>query len=193
MKPIFRNSMFGFHKEDVARFIASQSKSHEKELLDLRKEQETIVSDYEKRIQVISDDLDKMEAFRVQSEKQQIAFSRLSEGSDRIKESLDKIFGELSEKEKQARVVNETQSELENRLEKAMTLCDKANRFDQLASVLSGIVAGKDPVSAQPEAFSLEPVNSVEPLDLTSLRAAIEELAALCREALSSVEELNRE
>ena len=26
MKPIFRNAMFGFHKEDVAHFIAKQNK-----------------------------------------------------------------------------------------------------------------------------------------------------------------------
>jgi DNA repair exonuclease SbcCD ATPase subunit len=185
--------MFGFHKEDVARFIASQSKSHEKELLELKKDQEILVADYEKKIHALSENLEKMSTIREESEKQQNAFLRLREGSEQIEEALDKILVELSEKEKQVSLVNDNNSELENRLEKAMTLCDKANRFDQLASVLSGIVSGQDPVTVQPEVLSLDPVASVDPIDLTSLRTSVEELNLLYKKVFASVEELNRE
>ena len=35
MKPIFRSAMFGFHRDDVANFIAKQSRQYEKKIAEL--------------------------------------------------------------------------------------------------------------------------------------------------------------
>ena len=42
MKPIFRNAMFGFNKEDVFHFITKQSKQYEQKISDISAEKEKI-------------------------------------------------------------------------------------------------------------------------------------------------------
>ena len=47
MKPIFRNAVFGFHKEDVAKFIGKQSNLYESKIDELKKQNELLLQTME--------------------------------------------------------------------------------------------------------------------------------------------------
>lgn len=88
MKPIFRNAMFGFHKEDVTKFIASQSKVQEKLILDLKNERDQMLRNYEDQIQKLQLDADELEHLREHHER----IERFSEMFSQWETKVKRLF-----------------------------------------------------------------------------------------------------
>ncbi len=133
MKPIFRNSMFGFHKEDVCNFISRQSRNYEERIKELTEENNRITCEleneknnslsYEKKAKILSD---------VESE----VFSLAS--------SIEEVLhcGELCDM--QNKEIKTAFMNMEEELEKAEAFREKAKKFDRLSGVLSSIFANKE-------------------------------------------------
>lgn len=85
-------------------------------------------------------------------------------------------------------------SELAERLKKESVYREKARRFDQLSSVLSGIVNGKTPdmdVTNNDTEDSTDFVASpAEPVDLALLREEIQNFTALHQDLLNAISRL---
>ena len=143
MRPIFRNAMFGFHKEDVAKFIASQSKQQEKAIADLNREREELVREYEERILGLQTEAEELERLRAQEDKFLALCAEISQKTvksgdltEQVKSSLDANDAAICELEK-------ANGELVERIKRDGVFREKAKKFDQLSCVLSGIVNGK--------------------------------------------------
>jgi len=176
MKPVFRNAMFGFHKEDVASFIGKQSKQYEKRIQEMEKEKQELVRENETLLQYRTDLAERENAEKILSEKLRV----LAEKSTEIRNATDDVV------QMSINLCADCKS-LQTDLDEAQTFRVKAEKFDQLTSVLGGIVNG-DVVLPQKE--NVEIKVSAPPLTdhenylalIRTQRQAICELSDLCSE-----------
>ena len=134
MEKSFRSAMFGFNKEDVSKFIYQQNKSYEKHLADKDAE-------LEKANAALADALKNEENWKANREKVDVLKELANEFrvcADSFAEALETEKKDLSSVECSYRAVTEKCEELES-------FRDKANKFDSLATALSGIFGGVSP------------------------------------------------
>ena len=150
MKPIFRNSMFGFQKSDVVRFIAKQSSMHEAKVAELNEEIERIKNEHITELEELMQDRIALTALQEDNLKKLDALLQVRRLTDDLKtdrELLLKIFKDGSENVSQ--MCAEIRS-LQSALEVAQSYREKAMKFDQLANVLNGIVNGAEATVHEP-------------------------------------------
>ena len=139
MKPIFRNAMFGFHKEDVFNFISKQSKQYEQKISDITSEKEKLEDELEREREATEEKLSKMEADRK-------ALSDAKAVLDEIKLVISRALEDGTSFENTINACGENASNMRNNIVvlkeqvlKSEAFREKALRFDQLSSALSGI------------------------------------------------------
>jgi len=144
MKAVFRTSMFGFNKEDVAKFIAKQSKQFESKIADMEEEQKAAQRQFEADKENLSKD-------RVALEDLRERLSTNEETVERILQLRDTITAEkvsfLESFETGIEALQKQEAEimsLRRKLTVAEAYREKAEKFDQLSSVLSTILMGKE-------------------------------------------------
>lgn len=180
MRPIFRNAMFGFHKEDVAKFIASQSKQQERVVADLNREREEMAREFEERIEILQHDADELERLRSLEEKFLSVSGEISQMNENFSKLVEQVKLGLDENDSAISLLEKTNGELVERIKSDSVFREKAKRFDQLSNVLSGIVSGKplDSSDLVCEEIAEETVEEVPEFDNRKLRADFDELIA---------------
>ncbi len=143
MKPIFRNSMFGFHKEDVASFIAKQSSHYEKKISDLETKLENTERAFELEKQGLISDREELESLRSQKKKFYSDLDSILALSDEIDLKNEKILTSCENNKIIAGELENSINLLNHQVAKAEEFREKAGRFDQLATVLGEIFSGK--------------------------------------------------
>jgi len=143
MKPIFRSAMFGFNKEDVALFIAQQSKQQEQKLRDANEQNEALHKDCD----VLREELD-----RVLTEKEELkrsislkaeSVNSLRDISYELRSELDQFSQAVQEELTMVEQLGNDMERLHERLCVAQGYREKAMKFDRLAGVLTEIVSGQ--------------------------------------------------
>ena len=142
MKPIFRNSMFGFQKSDVVRFIAKQSSMHETKVAELNEEIERIKKEHEAELEDLLQDRIALNKLQEDNLKKLDALLQLRRLTDDLKSDRDDLFSSLKEGKENVSKMSEEIRSLQSALETAQGYREKALKFDQLANVLNGIVNG---------------------------------------------------
>ncbi len=139
MKPIFRNAMFGFHKEDVFNFISKQSKQYEQKISDITSEKEKLEDELDREREATEEKLSKMEADRK-------ALSDAKAVLDEIKLVISRALEDGTSFENTINACGENANNMRNNIValkeqvlKSEAFREKALRFDQLSSALSGI------------------------------------------------------
>ncbi len=161
MKPIFRNSMFGFDKGDVASFISKQSKIWEKKVLEAEEKVRQIEQDLQKENNAIREEAlrreeelrremeileEKNRSFQDMEKKKQALLSA-SVDAAKLREEIFSDYKELiASVDQTGERLEEMKQEhklLQARVAKGEIYREKAEKFDQLASALSGMVGGR--------------------------------------------------
>ncbi len=186
MSRVFRNAMFGFHKNDVAAFISKQNRQFEKRISDLEKEKAVLIQDYENQIGHLSFEREELEQFRQKKEDDLATLSAIRVLCNKIQSGNQQVVDSFRTTKEDIARLEQFALRLNEKLVESQVLREKANRFDQLASVLSGIVAGKESTivaakNANDEEFSSN-VEAVEKIELDRLQNAFNELAENCNE-----------
>lgn len=143
MKPIFRNSMLGFHKDDVASFIAKQSKQYEKRIQELLEEEKRLESELNAEKSAREAETALLQSFRSEMEKKEKASKAVSEILSKLESEKQQLLSGAELCENQFDQMKEGIGVLNQKLAEAISFRDKAKKFDQLANVLSGILSGE--------------------------------------------------
>ena len=157
--PIFRNAMFGFHKEDVYKFITEQSKQYESKIDDLTKEVARKEEEIRKEKEAFKGRNLEYENFRKKR-------AVLDSFSGEARAAVDRILSDEKQLsactdlcEDQIKGMLQAISSLETDLKKAELLRGKAEKFDQLSNVLSSILTG----DVDNKEFGESPIEDKEP------------------------------
>ncbi len=187
MKPIFRNSMFGFHKEDVFQFITKQNKQFESRVREMNEEKDRIEK-------VSSEELASLQRQLDEANEINARWSRQSENMDEVKEGIFSLFSEfenvLSCAESCRVFLNNMKSSyasMQSEVSRAQALREKAEKFDRLSGVLTSILVGTkssdatDDVPSQiDEEFALQSIDDSSFVNLfAKLKEVNEQLTVL--------------
>lgn len=142
MKPMFRNSMFGFNKSDVVRFISKQSEMHDAKITELNGQIESLKRDYEKEIEELSCDRAALEALQEDHLKKLDAVLQIKRLAEELRSAKEAALQNAEKSKNYTELVCDDVENLKSALSEADRYREKADRFDQLAGVLSGIVNG---------------------------------------------------
>ncbi len=183
MKPIFRSAMFGFHKDDVANFIAQQNRQFEAKVSDLKEQMELAQQKFEQEKEAFLLDQDELSTLREKEAAHRSDFGRIEQLVNTIHSKEEALSSAFSESAVAVANVGEDVSRLKEKLANAKELRQKANRFDQLTSLLGEIVSGKKSDQTQ----KTENVEEAEQ-DITSIDEALS-LLTKERELLVSLQE----
>lgn len=200
MKPIFRNSMFGFNKEDVAAFIAKQNQQFDAKMAELQSKLDSQARDFSRRERELVCDQEELETLRSErkdfdkekeARREDLAeIAMLAELFATERDALDVAFDESCE------TVESLGDELDlarERLKKSDSYREKAEKFDRLASVLGEIVSGKN-CELEEGAEQEEPVTlpSAEKAVacIAREREALKALQSTCEELIARVKKL---
>ncbi len=143
MKPIFRNSMFGFHKEDVSSFIAKQSKQYEKRIAELVESEQKLEAQLSEERALRESNLDELQALREESDRRKLDSAQVREILAKLDSQKDALLSGVDSCSDHFDQMKEGIGELNRELTTALSFRDKAKKFDQLANVLSGILSGE--------------------------------------------------
>ena len=175
MKPIFRNSMFGFHKEDVYNFISKQSRVYEEKIKELTEENRRVTEELEnEKNRTLSYD----EAVTV--------FFDVKNSCEALSDSVKEVLRCSDQCDLQNKEIRSVFNSLEERLTKAEAFREKAQKFDRLSGVLSSIfydkkdAADSDDISPSEQDFSHEKILFPENDGIEHLREAIRSLETEC-------------
>ncbi len=190
MKPIFRNSMFGFHKEDVYNFITKQSRQYESKINELTEEKTKIENELSKeqeRSLLLSDEV---ESLRDGSDKSLEILNQIRALSLSVSEAMNEVLVCADLCDTQNNKIKETFTTMEGRLEKAELFREKAEKFDQLSNVLSSIIVGnkngEDTLAQMGSQVTANPIAFPENDGLVHLREALSTLSNHC-DALNKI------
>ena len=164
MKPIFRSSMFGFQKSDVVRFIAKQSEMHDSKVSELNEQIEKLRRDYDKEIEELTQDRVALEALQEDHLKKLDSILQIRRLTEEIRTGSAQLVSAADEGKQSVSEMCEEIVSLKSALEDAEKFRDKALKFDQLASVLTGIVNGEE-VAVSKTSSQLDPVDLHVDLD----------------------------
>ena len=162
MRPIFRNSMFGFHKEDVADFVAKQSHQHEMRTSELNSKIEELNRTIDNEREEVAAQLAELENLRSFRDHESEIFSELLESAHSLKENTGRISSLLDEESAFVTALDQNVQKLQRRVAEAENFRKKASRFDQLASVLGEIVSGKAPEKKAEIEIATETVSQID-------------------------------
>ena len=184
MEKTFRTSMFGFNKDDVAKYIYQQDRSFEKKLSEKNAALEAAESSLEEARGHLSDwneNVEKIKALRELLERFREQSVSLSAGIEEGKNSMD--------------AVENGYKRLEDRCEKLESFREKANKFDSLATALSGIFGNgikNEPVeqdAAEETGEISSPIHQAM-IDQESIAQIASELDRIGKEIESVIEDL---
>lgn len=142
MKPIFRNSMFGFQKSDVVRFIAKQSSMHEAKVAELNDEIDKMRKEHELEIEELMKDRVALTALQEDNLKKLNSVLQLRRIVDELKLGQENFVEVFGENKGNIEAMSGEIVSLRSALEESEKFREKAVKFDQLANVLNGIVNG---------------------------------------------------
>ena len=190
MKPIFRSSMFGFHKGDVFNFITKQNKQYEAKIADLNEELEKTKADFELERQAFERDTTELEVLRNDIEQMKQAFATVSSSVTKIVNDQSEILacaGSLQNE--QAEFVSKF-AEMQRRANEAEKLRFKAEKFDQLSGALSGIFNQPQIVNEEIQPHEdAEEIAVFDSQSVSELMALLEALSSHCEEMQSFLAE----
>lgn len=198
MKPIFRSAMFGFQKDDVANFIAQQNRQFEARVSELKEQLDTAQQRFETEKEKFLLDQDELLTLREKDAANRLNLQRIELIVNTIKEKEEMLSGVFSESAAAVANIGEDVSRLKEKLTKAQEFRQKANRFDQLTSILGEIVSGKkaDPLQkvSKDEEESSESTCVDEALELLSKqREMLVSLQTSCTELSELLAQLGAE
>jgi hypothetical protein len=192
MKQMFRVSLFGFDKLDVANFISKQSKQYEKRIAEVEKEKEAEVERLEAVIAGLQEENEELAVYRAKKESDLASFGVIQILAKKIDSNCEALLKTLSDAEGGVATLEKSAEEMMEKLSFAETLKEKARRFDQLSTVLGGIVSGKDPEKALDSAFEAQDVSfeadPLDSIDLSAHRDLIESLISDYRDLVRLIE-----
>ena len=139
MKPIFRSSMFGFHKGDVFNFITKQNKQYEAKIADLNEELEKTKADFDKERQAFERDTTELEVLRNSIEQMKQTIATVSASVAEIVNDKAKILACADSLQNEQAEFESKFADMQRRANEAEKLRLKAEKFDQLSGALSGI------------------------------------------------------
>lgn len=131
MEKSFRSAMFGFNREDVAKYIYQQSKSFESKLADKNvalEESNAALTEAQRKLKDLDESVERIKEISALLDDFRTAYGDLSSAIREEAASFDAVesgYGSLEEK-----------------CDKLMAFQEKANKFDSLATALSGIFGG---------------------------------------------------
>lgn len=196
MKPIFRNSVLGFNKEDVAGFIAKQNRQFEARMAEVCREKDDAARAFEAEKASLISDREELEALRRAAQDRKEALQKISALADRLTQQKDALFSCCAEGEALAESFEKEKEDLQKRVAQADGFREKAQRFDRLAAVLGEIVSGSaqqaDPAPV-PEADAPQELTGSESLytHAALLKNQLQELQKLCDELSDLVKSLS--
>ena len=188
MKAIFRNAMFGFHKGDVNSFISKQSKQYEKKLAEAVEELSRKEASFEAEKSELLQQVEKLEAKQHVAEENCKKFERALHLAKQISEESHKLTDSVAKTESGLAQMQENSNYLRAELAEARRYRDKAQKFDQLKGVLSGILSDRE----VPESAETAPCRDVDTailseeklLSVAEEKEAALRLSAFCQELL---------
>jgi len=193
MKPIFRNSVYGFRREDVATFISKQSNRYEKKISELEEENLQIKRRYDKMLSDMKSDRRELERLRaVRREQCKLMEAALQDGKA-FSARRDSLFVCIDENENSILKLEKQNSQLKAMVESLEQYREKAAKFDRLAEVLSDVVNQKETHStAELSANEVSPIPPTEEIlcNLCAVRNAVNSLLADYEKILGVIEEL---
>lgn len=139
MKPIFRGAMFGFNKEDVFHFVSKQSKQYEQKINDITAEKDRMEKDFDKEREEFSQKLAKLENDLALAGKSKDLMDEAKSLLSLVLEDAGQIQNASTSCGDNVEKMQQNISALKEQVEKSEALREKASRFDQLSSALSGI------------------------------------------------------
>jgi hypothetical protein len=190
MKPIFRNSMFGFHKEDVASFIAMQNQQFDSKLSEMQAKMDAQAKEFAKREQDLVCDQEELENLRSEKNAHRADVSKIMELADRFASESDELAQAFEDSSLSVESLDGELDAVSERVKKSDAYREKAEKFDRLASVLSEIVSGKTSEEAaeipveEPIAF---PSSDKATACIVREREVLQKLQATCEELLALV------
>ncbi len=183
MEKSFRSAMFGFNKEDVAKFIYQQNKSFEKKMAEKDAE-------LEKASIALADALKQEETWREHREK----VSEVLKLADAL-ESRSSAFDEaLTTEQEDLSSLEESFRSISEKCERLEAFREKAQKFDSLATALSGIFGGIAQEADQPTDDTSEEDDSaaihLALVHAEEKRAVARELKEVCDQMIALLQEL---
>jgi len=182
MKPIFRNAMFGFNKEDVFNFMTKQNKQYDSKVAELTAQLDKQSAEFERERESFDRDKSEMEALQNAVSASRELLSRISEIAFQISNDKSRITA-CAETISQEKANDEKRlCEMQARVNEAEKLREKAEKFDQLSGVLSSIFNQPEMVSSSPDLIS-DPISSCEEREVgavTELSDLVAVLSAHC-------------
>ena len=177
MEQSFRTVMFGFNKEDVAKFIYQQNKGYEKKLAEKEKEVERLTSALEKaedQCRAAEENAALTDSFR--------------ESVVSCKDSCDALLAAMDAEADELSRMGEGYGALKEQCEKLLLFKEKAKKFDSLATALSGIF-GNGPEGPSGDYDDQIPEERVSPVE--EARVHLEERRELAEKLAATFSELN--
>ena len=182
MKPIFRNAVFGFHKEDVAKFIGKQSNLYESKIDELKKQNELLLQTMEEEREEHRACLDRLNECERSAKKYESSIKKLS----LLMDDLETELGQLKDGVDRSRIsfqkMESNLSMAKDRFQKLVPLCEKAQKFDHLANTLgeifgNGLGGGKN---IEKNEISFEDLSFSSEYSIDDLFASMERMTELC-------------
>ena len=181
MKPIFRSSMFGFHKGDVFNFITKQNKQYEAKISDLNLELEKVKTEAEDERQAFERDMTELETLRNSVEQLNSKIASFASSVSEILEYKSKILTCAVALQNEQTELGGKLNEMQLRVVEAEKFRAKAEKFDQLSGVLSSIFNQPEiAVSQEIETLANATNDSVELQAVSDLVSLLEDLSAHC-------------
>ena len=128
MEKTFRTSMFGFNKDDVAKYIFQQNKGFERKLA----EKDAALDTVQAQLDQANHNAQTWAENGARIKQLQTLLAQLQERSDAFNAALAQGSQDLDE-------IDNSYKSLEGRCEKLESFREKAAKFDSLATALSGI------------------------------------------------------
>jgi chromosome segregation ATPase len=148
MIPVLKKSLFGFRREDVVNFISNQSKHYEKKIAELEEENKKAFAEHRKEREELSQDRTALEELKNKLSTNQQTISDFKNQVEELKEkTLDFSTRSVQAEEKLRKLLADMEL-MHQRLLFAESFREKAEKFDQLSSVLNSIVNGREVESA---------------------------------------------
>lgn len=187
MRPIFRSAMFGFHKEDVADFVAKQSHQHETRTAELNRRIEELNREIEEEREAVADQLAELVNLRSFRDQEDVIFSELLGSATPLKEKADRLFLLLDEETLLVTTLDQNVQKLQKKVADAENFRKKASRFDQLASVLGEIVSGKAPDKKAESEIITETVSQIDTGALSKCIASQKEAVTALQKSVDEI------
>lgn len=158
MKPIFRNAMFGFHKEDVFHFISKQSKQYEQKISEISAEKDKIQKELDEERELNEAKLSEMESDLKKVEESKEVLNRFKDLISHILEKKDSVQNCIYSCNENASNMRNNILILKDQLAQSEVFREKATRFDQLSSALSGIFGKGEEIEMTADCSSNQPL-----------------------------------